>query len=139
LSQFGSWTKASGGPTVYEVSLELAGVAVATHRPIVCETWSILAGARHAFLYKERGKEGCSEFEWTVDVTFERVGNAILWKGPRFGPNRVIHACAGTPGIGEGTIRCGDYLPLIRRGEDEIAIGRDGWYLARQACERRLR
>jgi len=107
-------------------------------RPIACETWSILAGARHAFVYKERGKDGCSELEWTVDVTFERAGNALLWKGPRFGPNRVIHRCARTPGVGEGTIGCGDYLPLIGRGADAMAIGRDDWYLDRQACERDL-
>jgi hypothetical protein len=109
------------------------------HRSIGCETWSILAGSRRAFVYQERGKEGCSEFLWTVDVTFERVGNAVLWKGPRFGPNRVVHRCVGTPGIGEGTIGCGDRLPLIRRGEDGMAIGRDEWYLDRQACERDLR
>ena len=146
LSRFAAGVDASPIPRRFADVLERGGKLVrkgppltTARRPIVCETWSILAGARHAFIYKERGKEGCSEFEWTVDVTFERVGNAILWKGPRFGPNRVIHACAGTPGIGEGTIGCGDYLPLIRRGEDGMAIGRDDWYLDRQACERGLR
>lgn len=111
---------------------------ISSRRPVICETWSIRAGARRSFVYRERAKEGCSEFLRTVDLAFERVGSAILWKGPRFGPNRVIRRCSGTPGVGEGTIGCGDYLPLIGRGGDRMAIGRDEWYLDRRSCQRDL-
>jgi hypothetical protein len=109
-----------------------------SHRPVICETWSIRTRPRRSFVYRERVKEGCSEILLTVDVTFERVGSVVLWKGPRFGPNRVIRRCSGAPGVGEGTIGCGDYLPMIGRGEDRMAIGRDEWYLDRQSCERDL-
>ena len=72
-------------------------------------------------------------------MPFQRSGSGILWGGEEVGPKKVIHACPSGSGVGWGHYDCAGYLPLIGRGEAQMMIGRDRWYLDRASCEREAR
>jgi hypothetical protein len=107
----------------------------------ICEPWSVRVSrdGRRELMHMELKREKCLEYLFKTSLQIDLLGNAIRWAGPHGKVQRIKYTCREAAGVGEGSIGCGDYLPVSGEHRDKVLIGRESWYLNLAACERDLR